>query len=188
MNATRKGKIARLPGSIREELNCRMEDGVPGKDLVAWLNTLPEVQAVLKTWFEGQPINEPNLTKWRQGGYRDWVIEGGAMSLAEQFSSGTTAGASESGPPTPEMLATWLSCRYAMAARQINTGDRAERWRLLRELCHDVVALRRGNHRARQLDLDYERQTLNSVERKQPHLNGHAMPGVPAAFAATTPE
>jgi len=35
MGATRNGKIARLPKDIREELNRRLEDGEPGKHLVA---------------------------------------------------------------------------------------------------------------------------------------------------------
>jgi hypothetical protein len=36
-----------LPRDIREQLNRRLDDGEPGVQLATWLNSLPEVQAVL---------------------------------------------------------------------------------------------------------------------------------------------
>jgi len=66
---TRTGKIARLPRKIREQLNRRLENGEPGNRLVEWLNSLPEVQKVLAADFDGEPVSEPNLSRWRQGGY-----------------------------------------------------------------------------------------------------------------------
>src|SRR4051794_10430203 len=36
----RTGKIARLPRSLRDELNRRLEHNIPGRTLVAWLNSL----------------------------------------------------------------------------------------------------------------------------------------------------
>ena len=48
---SRFGKIARLPLDIREQLNRRLQDGEIGKELVVWLNSVPEVQAVLKAEF-----------------------------------------------------------------------------------------------------------------------------------------
>jgi hypothetical protein len=49
---TRNGKIARLPAAMRDELNQRLLDGQPGKELVEWLNGLPKVQALLKAEFK----------------------------------------------------------------------------------------------------------------------------------------
>ena len=72
MTRTRTGKIARLPHSLREDLNLRLQNGEQGAKLVEWLNALPEVQRVLDEKFEGRPINEQNLTEWKQGGYEDW--------------------------------------------------------------------------------------------------------------------
>jgi hypothetical protein len=69
---TRKGKIARLPRHIRDQLNSRLDDGEQGARLVEWLNGLPEVNLVLERNFDGQPINEQNLTDWKQGGFLDW--------------------------------------------------------------------------------------------------------------------
>jgi hypothetical protein len=34
------GKIARLQQYLREQLNRRIEDGEPGRDLVDWLNPM----------------------------------------------------------------------------------------------------------------------------------------------------
>src|ERR1700745_406900 len=70
---TRNGKIARLPLSLREELNRRLCDGEQGKDLVDWLNNQPAVQEVLKKDFGGRLVNEQNLSEWKQGGYEDWL-------------------------------------------------------------------------------------------------------------------
>ena len=69
---SRNGKIARLPRLIRNQLNTRIEDAEPGPALLKWLNGLPEVQELLARDFESRPINEQNLSDWRQGGFRDW--------------------------------------------------------------------------------------------------------------------
>jgi hypothetical protein len=72
---TRNGKIARLPLALRTELNQRLQDGRPGVELVEWLNTLPEVQAILQKDFNGQAISEVNLSRWKTGGYIAWEQE-----------------------------------------------------------------------------------------------------------------
>ena len=68
----RTGKIARLPEALREELNRRLYHGIPGRVLLAWLNDHPDVQNVLRHSFDGRPLNAPNLTHWKQGGYAEW--------------------------------------------------------------------------------------------------------------------
>ena len=54
----RNGKIARLPREFREEVNRRLQDGEPGGSLLAWLNPLPGVQAVLAREFGGCRISK----------------------------------------------------------------------------------------------------------------------------------
>jgi hypothetical protein len=71
----RTGKIARLPAAIRQELNHRLNNGALGREIVPWLNALPEVQRVLATRFAGRPITEDNLSEWRRGGFQDWLRE-----------------------------------------------------------------------------------------------------------------
>jgi hypothetical protein len=43
-----------------------MADGETGPELVAWLNGLPEVQAVVAAEFVGCLVREQNLSQWRQ--------------------------------------------------------------------------------------------------------------------------
>ena len=69
---TRTGKVARLPKKVRQQLNLRMGDGEPGTKLVAWLNGLAEVKAVLERDFGGRAVTEQNLSEWKQGGFIDW--------------------------------------------------------------------------------------------------------------------
>ncbi len=72
--AARKGKIARLPCACREEVNRRLEQAEPAPKLLAWLNALPEVQKVLREEFDGVPISEQNLSRWRQGGFQEAML------------------------------------------------------------------------------------------------------------------
>ena len=69
---TRRGKIARLPRDIREEVNERLLDNEPGSELLPWLNALPRVKAVLKRHFKSIAIDDENLSQWRKGGFSDW--------------------------------------------------------------------------------------------------------------------
>ena len=70
---TRTGKIARLPKAVRDRLNQQISDGVPGKELVRWLNGMNEVRDVLFRYFSGRDITEQNLSEWKRGGYLDWL-------------------------------------------------------------------------------------------------------------------
>src|SRR5688572_2201662 len=69
---TRTGKIARLPRPLRDELNHRLDQNIPGRHITAWLNSLPEVQSILTAHFGGDPINQQNLSNWRRGGFLEW--------------------------------------------------------------------------------------------------------------------
>jgi len=79
---TRNGKIARLPLDLREQLNQRLRQGQKARQLIQWLNGLPEVQAVLGSEFKGQPILEVNLSRWKNGGYQSWLEEQNSLDAA----------------------------------------------------------------------------------------------------------
>lgn len=70
---TRRGKIARLPLAVREELNKRLQEGQTGRKILPWLNSLAEVKTILGEDFEGLAVNDQNLSDWRRGGYQDWL-------------------------------------------------------------------------------------------------------------------
>lgn len=69
----RQGKIARLPATIRDEVNRRLHDGQSGSKIIPWLHSLPDVLRVLDEQFGEEPISASNLSEWRLGGYRDWL-------------------------------------------------------------------------------------------------------------------
>lgn len=82
---TRIGKIARLSQYLREQLNRRIEDGEPGRQLVEWLNSCDEVRDTLAEHFGGRPITEQNLSEWKQGGFKDWQHHQETRALARSF-------------------------------------------------------------------------------------------------------
>jgi hypothetical protein len=160
MNLTRNGKIARLPLAVRQELNRRLDEGEQGKKLVAWLNGLAEVQAIVATEFGGKAIREQNLSEWKQRGYRDWLAKQEALEIADRLGEDATEWNAEGRASLTDTLALWLAARYAVATRRVaETGER-EGWRLLREMCGDIVELRKGDHTAERLQIERERLEL----------------------------
>ena len=179
---TRRGKIARLPLPIREQINQRLENGEEGKKIAEWLNTLPEVTALMAAEFDGQPINEPNLSHWKLGGYRDWEEQQAAQESALQFLTEAVQLSQAGGPQVTEQLALCLTARLATALRPSFAGgdDPAERLEQLRRLRRDVVALRKGDHDERwvkiqsgKLDLElkkFEHQAALQQSKMQPNV------------------
>src|SRR6266581_1936174 len=70
----RSGKIALLPHHIREQLNLRLRNNNRPASILAWLNALPETKALLNAEFQGRPLTKQNLSDWRHGGFRDWLL------------------------------------------------------------------------------------------------------------------
>src|SRR5258706_9401477 len=116
MNNTRTGKIARLPDSIREELNHRLQNNERGKSLIKWLNGLSEVQAVLNEHFDSKPIYDQNLTEWKKGGFDDWQMRQGALKLAQNLEDENALGDKALAGALSEKLARWLILRFAATA------------------------------------------------------------------------
>jgi len=146
---SRAGKIARLPHAVREELNRRMEDGEAGVKVLAWLNGLPEVQAILRAEFGGKAIGKQNLWAWRHGGYRDWVMRRDAMELALRFREeakeiGDWSSKTGDGKSMVEMMVVWVTAQFGVASRHLLAARGEERWKLLRQMWADVDRMRRG--------------------------------------------
>src|SRR6266700_3949844 len=121
-----KGKIARLPLAIREQLNRRLQDGEIGRDLVVWLNSAPEVQAVLKAEFGERPVNEPNLSDWKAGGYEEWLVHQDTMEQVNQLVANAKELGGASQTPLSELLTTCLAARYVVELWRL-TGPRTPR-------------------------------------------------------------
>jgi hypothetical protein len=179
MNHTPKGKIGRLPKSIREQVNWRMENGEKGRVLAEWLNSLPEVQAVMAAEFGGWPIREQNLSDWRKYGHQDWRRWREAQAMMAMPPGGVPAAGTE---PLTDRMAEWAAVYYLMTVRELNqlngegaAGSRSK-LKMLRAFCRDVVALQRGECRSGQLKLEREQLTLRS--RRMAKRTGTA-PGAP---------
>lgn len=57
----RTGKVARLPKSLRDQINIMIQDGVPYLEIIA------------KLGLASLGIAEGNLSTWKTGGYLDWT-------------------------------------------------------------------------------------------------------------------
>ena len=160
---TRKGKIARLPQPIREQINRRLQNGEEGKQIAEWLNGLPEVIAVLAAEFDGQPISDVNLSNWKLGGYRDWEAQQEALEAVCRFGGDAAELSQAAGGQLADQLAVCLTARIAVALQRppADGADPAEQLRLLRELCADLVALRKGDHNAQRLRIEREKLDLD---------------------------
>jgi len=163
MSATRNGKIARQQQHIRNKLNRRLEDGEQGKQLVKWLNSLPEVQEVLKEQFGGQPVNEMNLSAWRQGGYQEWLEHQercGIVQRLREEAEELKVDAEDVENLIEENVSEYLAVKLETELVRMveillkETGDPHERWRRLREALQELGQLRRHNHRAARLRRD----------------------------------
>jgi len=62
-NHTRKGKVARLPKEVRDQVNQMLLDGVPFGKIIAALGD------------KAQDVTERNVSNWKQGGYEDWLLD-----------------------------------------------------------------------------------------------------------------
>src|ERR1039458_321717 len=153
---TRKGKIARLPQAIREQINHRLQNGAEGKQIAEWLNALPEVIAVLAAEFDGQPINEVNLSNWKLGGYRDWEQQQEALEAVRRFGADAAELSQAAGGQLADQLAVCLAARIAVALQQpaSDGDDPATQLQRLRQLCLALVALRKGDHNAEWLRIE----------------------------------
>ncbi|HSY18255.1 MAG TPA: hypothetical protein VK815_07980 [Candidatus Acidoferrales bacterium] len=145
------GKISRLPREIREQVNEKLDAGEPGNRLVAWLNELPAVKALLAAEFDGAAINEQNITNWKQGGFREWRMEREMRAFTQQPTGAAVV--------TPEQLATIVAVRYLAVVRewQQSPVPVERRWRLMRVILQDVLKLQRGEHREQRLELELEK-------------------------------
>jgi hypothetical protein len=177
---SRNGKIGRLPRPVRDELNQRLLDGEPGKELVRWLNELPEVKAVLQREFGGRAITEQNLSEWKQGGFRDWLAKTEAdewlADTLEESQESKRAGGSracasrrkgfhgKAGESVADRVAGWFFPHYVAAARgQLAAAQTpAGRWSVLRTICADLAGLRRSDHYVERLRIWQEKLRLET--------------------------
>ena len=176
---TRNGKIARLPASVRDELNQRMENGEEGPKLLAWLNGLSEVQKSLEASFDGAPVTKQNLSEWRLGGFREWQIRRELIEHARQLSDGRDE--MEQAVDTtllPGALAGALAARYAAL---LNSWDGEpdpkfeDKLRLLRSLNRDIALLQKTMQQANQQEKAAVQESEDCDKRETEELRQNCL-------------
>ena len=61
-----RGKIQCLPSHIKKELEQRLSECFPHKEIIAWLNENSEVKSILNKRWGGVKIKPQNLSKYRK--------------------------------------------------------------------------------------------------------------------------
>jgi len=147
---TRTGKIARLPATIREELNRRFNNGSLAKDLVPWLNELPDVKRVMNELFGGRPITEDNLSQWRRGGFQDWLRdEERRVRLCQIMERYEELGPEEGARRSEAHFYQWIAAELMTEFERLSTmTDRDERWKRFQKISQELNRLQRARARA----------------------------------------
>jgi hypothetical protein len=147
---TRRGKIARLPKGIREELNLRLQNGEAAAPVLTWLNGLPAVEEILKTHFGGEPVSESNLSGWRSGGYLDWERALETLEvMARVREESQNLGEELDGAEISDCMGTLVAAEMAALARTLFAlePDPLKRWKRLCSVHKQLSRMRRDDHR-----------------------------------------
>ena len=166
---SRVGKIARLPQYLREQLNRRIEDGEPGRDLVKWLNSCEEVQETLAEHFDGRPITEQNLSEWKQGGFKDWQRHQETRALARGFLAEAEELEEEIGEiPLTDRLTETVALTLARLLREAVNGEKgpAQRMAIL-EIARELARLRKQDHQMERLRREQEIWEQKQAEKQR---------------------
>ena len=111
---------------------------------------MEEVQAILKADFQGKPINEQNMTAWKQGGYQDWAQKEDVAELAKELRD-RPEGILKAldGVEASDCVATLLSVQLAEISRAFFDKNLSieERWNRFRKVHEQVSRMRRDDHR-----------------------------------------
>lgn len=146
--STPRGKIARLPARLREQVNQRLLDGQPQGVILPWLNALPEVQAILREHFSGEDVSPDNLSAWRRGQHQRWLAERETVELTRE------------------------RCRFAAEMARASGGDLSEGALAqltgeIMELVEEIAAARRAGQEIDPKLLAVASQTLVAARAKE---------------------
>jgi hypothetical protein len=174
----RHGKIARLPRTIRDELNHRLDNEEAGVDLVAWLNRLDEVKRLVEREFGGREITEKNLCEWKSNGYLHWQAQQEALALAKELNK-RRGGPAISGSELSDSLVRLLTARYASLLYDWEgeiTNEVRAKLRGLKGICREIVRLRQSDQVLEQMKVQKEWLALGARasglnERRYENLN-----------------
>lgn len=71
----RHGKIARLKHEHRTHVNEMLRDGASAARVIAFVQKLADAGERDANGDPIEPLNDQNVTNWREGGFREWLKE-----------------------------------------------------------------------------------------------------------------
>ena len=122
-------------------------------------------------------INEPNLTEWKKGGYREWLGQQEAKEFVPLLAKEADELNAMTGPLLTDQMAVWLAARLMVVLRRLAVADLddAAKWKLLHETAADIAAFRKGDHSGERLKLDRESLELDrdrlEIDRERTDLD-----------------
>jgi hypothetical protein len=174
MSEQRRGKIARLPRDIRDQLNIRLDDGHEADQILPWLNELPQVRQVLAQHFNGAAISAQNLSAWRQGGFQEWLLHQEFLDSAEracenalELNDVLNADASNALPRAmADSLVTHLTARLAAFMSRWDGATVSPEMGTLVKFGQFIIKLQQAIYRAEQQAIELP-QLKRQTERKE---------------------
>ena len=127
---------------------------------------------MLAAEFGGRPINEQNLTDWKQGGFLEWQRHQEELALARELAADAAELKHLTKTPLSDVAAPLLAAKYMVLLQALNAANPTTDWKQLRQLCNDLVALRQGDHSAVHLKLEHRQVEVaeSALQMKQQAL------------------
>lgn len=171
-----QGKIQRAPHALRMALNLRLQNGALGPELLPWLNSQPEIQAICRDYFAGAPVNEQNLSSYRTGAYRKWLATARSVERQRQRAEVALELAKASGPHLSTAAAQLVAGAYLdafSAAQDAQDGgdEDAIPEPIDPKVAMAVVALKKADQQDRALDLKQQDGARRDRELDQKEEN-----------------
>jgi hypothetical protein len=161
---TRNGKIARLPVDIRQQINKRLYEGQEARQVIQWLNALPEVQAVLAAEFKGEPILPCNLSRWKCGGYQCWLEEQNAREAAAVLIEQSDGFQELANKGLASHISAILTANLLVELKRLDScREGPKKTRRQRDLLERFVALQRGSIDEKRLRLEGRRMDFQKL-------------------------
>ena len=154
----------------------RLENGETNKSVAEWLNSLPEVQEMLRESFHGHPISEQNMSEWKNGGFIEWQRLQETRELARQIAEdGEVLDLDSDGECFSDRLGLKLAVELAHLMTQlvVEEKDPEKKWQRLQAMNRELSRLRRDDHRAAKLKM--ERQQHDHEEAARADANYQQM-------------
>jgi len=80
-------------------------------------------------------VSDMNLSRWRQGGYQDWLEQREALEAAERMAEDGKDLAGAANGELSDRMAVWLLARHLVIFRRLKAeGGEEGNWKRLREV------------------------------------------------------